>query len=253
MPLRAYGVFTGRIERRTRATSRTDHYLLRCSGGFEVSINAHSDVPPSDVEYAVVTVKRRALPAGWRAVRPGEGLDYVRGGTRRRPVAGRRPDRRNDRDPPALPVASVDDGRPHRPRALIERRPMPKPPLPEELEALLKEPHAAVIATLTPDGSPLSVATWYLYEDGRVLVNMDDTRKRLDHLRHDPRVSLTVLDQDWYRHVSLQGRVVALTPDADLRDIDRISEHYRGEPYRNRTSPRTSAWIEIDRWHAWGA
>src|SRR4051794_26849659 len=80
MPLRAYGVFTGMIERRTRATSRTDHYLLRCSGGFEVSINAHSDVPPSDVEYAVVTVKRRALPAGWRAVRPGDGLDYVRGG-----------------------------------------------------------------------------------------------------------------------------------------------------------------------------
>ena len=82
---------------------------------------------------------------------------------------------------------------------------MPKPPLPDELQALLTEPHPAVIATLKPDGSPLSVATWYLFENGRVLVNMDDTRKRLDHLRNDPRVSLTVLDQDWYRHVSLHG------------------------------------------------
>ena len=90
---------------------------------------------------------------------------------------------------------------------------MPKPPLPDELQALLKEPHPAVIATLKPDGSPLSVATWYLFENGRVLVNMDDSRKRLDHLRKDPRVSLTVLDQDWYRHVSLHGRVVELTPD----------------------------------------
>jgi PPOX class probable F420-dependent enzyme len=130
---------------------------------------------------------------------------------------------------------------------------MAKPPLPDELQELLSEPHPAVIATIKPDGSPLTVATWYLFEDGRILVSMDDTRKRLDHLRADPRVSLTVLDQDWYRHISLQGRVVELTPDEGLTDIDRISRHYRGQPYPNRTSPRTSAWIEIDRWHAWGA
>jgi hypothetical protein len=49
-------VFTGTIERRVRASSRTDHYVLACSGGWEVSINARSDVPPSDVEYAVVAI-----------------------------------------------------------------------------------------------------------------------------------------------------------------------------------------------------
>ena len=78
---------------------------------------------------------------------------------------------------------------------------MPKPPLPDELKRSCAEPHAAVIATLKPDGSPVTVATWYLWEDGRVLVNMDDTRRRLEHLRADPRVALTVLDGDWYRHV----------------------------------------------------
>jgi len=126
------------------------------------------------------------------------------------------------------------------------------PPLPDELDALLREPHPAVIATLKPDGAPLSVATWYLWEDERVLVNMDDSRARLDHLRKDPRVSLTVLDSNWYRHVSLQGRVVAIEPDAELKDIDRISQHYRGEPYRTRDRGRTSAWIQIENWHAWG-
>jgi PPOX class probable F420-dependent enzyme len=126
-------------------------------------------------------------------------------------------------------------------------------PIPDELETLLKAANPAVIATLRPDGSPLSVATWYLWEAGRALVNMDDTRKRLDHLRNDPRVSLTVLAPDWYRHVSLHGKVVELTPDEGLKDIDRISRHYRGEPYRNRTSPRTSAWIEVESWHAWGS
>ena len=130
---------------------------------------------------------------------------------------------------------------------------MPKPPLPEELEALLAGPHPAVMATLKRDGSPVSVATWYLYEDGRVLVNLDDTRMRLKHLRNDPRVALTVLAENWYSHVSIQGRVVELTPDTELEDIDRIAQHYRGGPYPNRTSPRTSAWIEIDHWHAWGS
>lgn len=129
---------------------------------------------------------------------------------------------------------------------------MPKPPLPEELQALLCEPNPAVMASLRPDGAPLSVATWYLFEDGRVLINLDHSRARLEHLRADPRVSLTVLDSDdWYRHVSLRGRVAEITADEGLRDIDRLSVHYRGEPYPNRESSRFSAWIEIDTWHAW--
>jgi PPOX class probable F420-dependent enzyme len=129
---------------------------------------------------------------------------------------------------------------------------MPRPPLPDELQALLREPNPAVMASLKPDGSPLSVATWYLWEpDGRVLINLDHSRARLEHLRADPRVSLTVLDSNWYRHVSLQGRVAEIAPDEDLSDIDRLSVQYRGEPYGNRESARFSAWIEVDRWHAW--
>jgi PPOX class probable F420-dependent enzyme len=129
---------------------------------------------------------------------------------------------------------------------------MPKPPLPAELDALLREPNPATISTLKPDGSPHSVATWYLWEDGRILVNMDHSRARLDYIRKDPRVAVTVLDGgDWYRHVSLFGRVASIEPDEGLRDIDRLSQHYRGAPYRNRDSPRESAWIEVEKWHAW--
>jgi PPOX class probable F420-dependent enzyme len=128
---------------------------------------------------------------------------------------------------------------------------MPKPPLPEDLQAMLRHPNAAVMASLKPDGGPLSVATWYLWEDGRVLVNLDHTRARLEHLRQDPRVSLTVLGEDWYQHVSLRGRVTEILEDEGLVDIDRISRHYRGAPYPARDSARFSAWIEIDTWHGW--
>src|SRR5690349_13250008 len=128
---------------------------------------------------------------------------------------------------------------------------MPTTPVPDNLRALLAKPNPAVIATTRPDGQPVSVATWYLYEDGKILVNMDEGRKRLAHLRADPRVSITVLDSDqWYTHISLQG-VAELRPDPDLVDIDRIATHYIGQPYGNRDRGRVSAWITVDQWHAW--
>lgn len=131
---------------------------------------------------------------------------------------------------------------------------MPKPPLPEQLTELLAKPNPCVITTVRPDGQPVSVGTWYLWEDGRVLVNMDEGRKRLEYIRREPRVSLTVLDADsWYTHVSLQGRVAELVDDPDLVDIDRLAEHYTGAQYPKRERHRTSAWIEVDRWHGWGA
>ncbi|HMI71109.1 MAG TPA: PPOX class F420-dependent oxidoreductase [Solirubrobacteraceae bacterium] len=128
---------------------------------------------------------------------------------------------------------------------------MPKPPLPAELDEFLAQPNPSAIATLRPDGSPHSTATWYLWDNGRVLVNMDEGRKRLAYIRNDPRVSITVLGQDdWYHHVTLRGRVVELDEDA-LADIDRISRHYTGQPYGDRERGRVSAWIEVDSWHSW--
>lgn len=128
-------------------------------------------------------------------------------------------------------------------------------PLPEDAIAMLRKPNPCVIATVRSDGQPVSVATWYLWEDdGRILVNMDASRKRLDHLRADPRVTLTVLDgESWYTHLSVQGRVVELRPDEGLADIDRLSRHYGGNPYPVRDRERISASIEIERWHGWGA
>jgi PPOX class probable F420-dependent enzyme len=123
----------------------------------------------------------------------------------------------------------------------------------DDVRQFLARPHPAVIATVRPDGQPVTVATWYLLDGDRVLVNMDAGRKRLDHLRQDPRVSLTVLDRDsWYTHLSLQGRVVEWRDDEDLADIDRLARQYGLEQYANRRRPRVSAWIEVDHVHGWG-
>lgn len=41
---------------------------------------------------------------------------------------------------------------------------MATPPVPTEIEAFLREANLAVIATLSEDGSPHTVATWYLWD-----------------------------------------------------------------------------------------
>ncbi|KPI28496.1 PPOX class F420-dependent oxidoreductase [Streptomyces sp. NPDC048253] len=131
---------------------------------------------------------------------------------------------------------------------------MSKPPLPPEAVELLGRPNPCVMATLRSDGAPVSTPTWYVWDDGRVLISLDESRVRLKHLRRDPRLTLTVLDSDdWYTHVTLIGRVAELHEDEGLADIDRISTHYTGKPYPDRVRSRVSAWIEIDRWHGWGA
>jgi PPOX class probable F420-dependent enzyme len=131
---------------------------------------------------------------------------------------------------------------------------MPKPPLPDDVVSFLHKANHAVIATVRPDGQPVSVPTWYLYDDGRILVNMDEGRRRLDYLRQDPRVSLSVIDpDDWITHVSVQGRVAELVEDPGLVDIDRLSQRYLGKPYPNRERGRVNAWVDIERWHGWGA
>jgi PPOX class probable F420-dependent enzyme len=119
---------------------------------------------------------------------------------------------------------------------------------------MLAKPNPAVISTVRPDGQPVSAATWYLLRDDHALVNMDSARKRLQHMRKNPQVSLTVLDEtDWYTHITIIGHVTEIYEDDGLADIDALSQHYQGKPYPDRDRPRVSALIGIDRVHGWGA
>lgn len=123
--------------------------------------------------------------------------------------------------------------------------------LPARVDEFLKQPNPAVVACIRPDGFPMTVATWYEWQDGLILVNMDERRARLGWMRLNPKVSMTVLDTDWYRHVSLWGSIVKIADDADLAGIDSLSLRYRSRPFANRAAKRVSAWIEPQGWHGW--
>jgi PPOX class probable F420-dependent enzyme len=129
---------------------------------------------------------------------------------------------------------------------------VPPAPVPPEVDEFLRRANPAVVATLRPDGSPHTVATWYDWEDGRVLLNMDESRVRLRYMRRDPRVALTAVGEEgWYRHVSVLGRVVSIEDDVELADIDRLARRYTGRPFGRRDARRVSAWVAVDRWHGW--
>jgi PPOX class probable F420-dependent enzyme len=131
---------------------------------------------------------------------------------------------------------------------------MPSAPLPDELLAFLAKPRMAVVGTVREDGgSPVTTPCWYgLEPDGRIVLSMDEASYRLRHLRADPRLALTVLGDDWYSHVSVLGRAVDFRPDAELADIDALSNRYLGSPYEDRTYRGVTVLAEIERWHTYG-
>lgn len=130
---------------------------------------------------------------------------------------------------------------------------MSESPLDDNIRKLLLKANPAVMATLRKDGSPVTVPTWYRLVDDRIHLNLDAGRVRLQHLRRDPRVALSVIaSEDWYTHASIQGRVVEIADDPDLSGIDALSRHYTGEQYHIRDRARVDAWVEIEHVHVWG-
>ena len=89
-----------------------------------------------------------------------------------------------------------------------------------------------VLTTLREDGSPHSTVVWVDEVDGKLLLNTVIGRVKERHLRRDPRASVVVLDAaSGYRWVSVSGTVRLTTENANA-DIERLSQKYDGQPFR---------------------
>ena len=117
-----------------------------------------------------------------------------------------------------------------------------------DLRAWLRSPPARypVLATLRPDGSPrLSVVWALLLDDDRVLMNSRLDRAKTRDLVRDPRASLCF--EDGYQYLTIEGSV-ALEPDPDLRDIDRLRAHYGDDKdFSSQRGARVSLLLTIER------
>ena len=75
---------------------------------------------------------------------------------------------------------------------------------------------------------------------------MAATRKRLENMRRDPHVSLTVLGKDdWYHQVTLRGGWSRSPTTRPVRHRPPVPPLH-GRDYSARDDPRVNAWIEID-------
>lgn len=107
--------------------------------------------------------------------------------------------------------------------------------LDERTRAFLSEPNVAVLATVSPRRRLQATPIWFVLDGEHILVNTSRGRVKLRNLEAHPYLALTVVDpENMYRYVQIQGKVLRFDPKNGARDIDRLSQRYRGEPYSYR-------------------
>ncbi len=90
----------------------------------------------------------------------------------------------------------------------------------------LLDAHFATLATLGKDGGPQLTEVWFLFEDGKVKISLNDSRLKTKNLRARPKCSLFILDlANPFRYVDVRGTAV-FEDDADYAFADRVGAKY---------------------------
>jgi len=77
------------------------------------------------------------------------------------------------------------------------------------VEEFLRQPHVAVLSTVSPSGRPHASAVWYAYEDGALWINVGADSRKARNMRAQPDVALTIDERAWpYKEAVIYGRAV---------------------------------------------
>lgn len=120
--------------------------------------------------------------------------------------------------------------------------------IPEDARALLDAPNFAHVATLMEDGSPQVTPVWVERDGDVVVFNTAKGRTKHRNLVRDPRVAISVHDQDNpYAYLQVRGSVT-FVDDPDKTDINRLSHKYAGRdyPYAGPDEERVTVRIQPD-------
>lgn len=122
--------------------------------------------------------------------------------------------------------------------------------IPQSHADLLGAPHFAHVCTVNADGSPQTSPVWLNREGDTVLLNSAEGRRKVENMRRDPRVAISIVDaQNPYRYIELRGRVTELTHEGADAHIDQLAKDYLGVdeyPYRSADQQRVLARIQVD-------
>jgi len=88
----------------------------------------------------------------------------------------------------------------------------------------------AHLATVMPDAAPHVAPVWIDREGNSILVNTPEGRVKQRNVTCDPRVAISITDQDdAYEQVVIRGRVVEQTTSGADTHIDKLAKKYLGK------------------------
>lgn len=101
--------------------------------------------------------------------------------------------------------------------------------LSEKAVKLIEGKNFAHLATLMADGSPQVTPVWVDREGDLILVNTAEGRVKYWNVKRDPRVALSVYNQqNPYERIVIRGRVMEITNQGADEHIDKMAEKYTG-------------------------
>ncbi|MDZ7727142.1 MAG: PPOX class F420-dependent oxidoreductase [Dehalococcoidia bacterium] len=101
--------------------------------------------------------------------------------------------------------------------------------IPDSHRDLLTGTNFAHVATIQPGGEPQVSPVWIDLDGDEVVFNTALDRRKARNLDRDPRVALSVHDQqNPYRYIQVRGRVVGKTTDGADDHIDALAKRYLG-------------------------
>ena len=103
--------------------------------------------------------------------------------------------------------------------------------LSEKQKAILKGLHFGVVGTVGEDGHPQTSVVWVDTDGENVVFNTTNKRAKGRNLRANPRVSISVWDNDNpYKYFEVEGPV-ELDESGANEHISELSQRYEGKPF----------------------
>jgi PPOX class probable F420-dependent enzyme len=101
----------------------------------------------------------------------------------------------------------------------------------------LLEAQFATLATIGKDGGPQLTEVWFLFEDGKVKISLNDSRLKTKNLRARPQCSLFILDlANPFRYLDVRGKAV-FEEDDDYEFATRVGAKYGGADLKEHDGP----------------
>jgi PPOX class probable F420-dependent enzyme len=95
------------------------------------------------------------------------------------------------------------------------------------LPILITKKPLAHLATVMPDGTPQVTPVWFLYEDGKFIVNTARGRVKDRNMMENGHVALSIVDPDNpYAHIAVRGTIARSTEEGADANIDALAKKY---------------------------